>query len=785
MDNQEQNESWLEKNKTVFIVLGSFLILAIVVILVFLAMRFANESKTKTPPPIPAATSTAPVTPVASSTATLPSIGEAGQTGAATGTAASEQLAEKASFGDFYRPTSSLIVLAPANLTLPFNAKTEAANYYDVDRKMSLDAGLDSLNNNGFAVLDNPFSAEADGFFQMYAALDAKQVPTLITGDFLVYYYQNVLKLAYREVESTVFYDNLWAADQRLYQLAKQRYENNLNQKGTINEVALEASRLETAYFATALSLLAPMDDQISAASGLSGSTNFSSSEASQYSLQLPAYLTDDVGAELKLIRAANAAVKSPVLLYQRDYQTFAVPANYQSNARLHNFYLASRWLNSVFPLYYRDANCLNCLLDKDDWRINVSTAFLISSDLAADQNLQNRWAKIYKIQSFFSGLRGDLNYLNYERVFNDAFSGKSDITQILQGAPADNDANLALLQNKLAAIDFSALEGGLNKTATATKPLLGFKMLTGSFWPDDYIFSQLNYPATGLFSGSDKTAQTTATACPVPGKVGYYRCVGSARDVLNLIYPLSGSADDYFTANANYTGYAEQSQSLRKLLANFNVNAWHANSYWSTMDISSKFLRARELTKVAVMNSAAWQNRNKDLALAAWANDELTADTFAPYKSRDATRLNQTGTGNLTPLYQYIEPDLTLSRELIFNTRMIIQMLSLLGVSDGENTVLTDLKTMEKNLSGAEAIIGKELQNQELNEEDYAFINDFAHAFSVASGGSKSFSLTSISGASRIRENLSGVKLLVYSFARGDKKFLAVGPIFNFREEK
>jgi hypothetical protein len=509
MENQEQQDSWLEQNKVVFMFLGFFLILAIVIIFVFLAIRMSHQPKVVVENPvIPIATSTAPAEITATSTPYLPSIGEAEKGTNATGTALSEQLAEKASFGSFYHSTSSKIVLNPANLTLPLNVKTEVANYYDVDRKISLDAGLSSLNSNGFSVLANPFSSEANNFFSMYSSLNSRQVPTLITSDFLIYYYQNVLKLAYKDVESTVFYNNLWTANLRLYQIAKQRYEDNVNQKGAVNDVALEASRLEVAYFATALSLLAPVDSQVSAANGLSGSTNFSTADASQYSLQLPAYLQDDVGREVQLIRSANISAKSPVLLYQRDYHSFIVPDAYKSNARLNNFFLASRWLNSVFPLYYKGADCPTCLLDKDDWRINFSAAFLISSDLSSDQNLQNGWAKIYKLQSFFSGLRGDLNYLSYKQVFADSFVGMTDITKILQGVPSDNDVNLSLLQSKLAAINFPALEGGLSKTSTTTQPILGFKMLTDSYWPDNYIFSQLSYPAVGQFLGKDEEGQ-------------------------------------------------------------------------------------------------------------------------------------------------------------------------------------------------------------------------------------------------------------------------------------
>jgi hypothetical protein len=91
----------------------------------------------------------------------------------------------------------------------------------------------------------------------------------------------------------------------------------------------------------------------------------------------------------------------------------------------------------------------------------------------------------------------------------------------------------------------------------------------------------------------------------------------------------------------------------------------------------------------------------------------------------------------------------------------------------------------MEKNLTDAETIIAKELQNKELSDDDYSFIKDFTHVFSVSHEGDKSFNLPAISGGKLLTENLTGVKLMVYSFGRGGQKFFAVGPVFNYREEK
>jgi hypothetical protein len=779
MDIQEE-ESWLEKNKTVLIFLGVFLILAIVIILIFLVIHFINQPKNNTPPAnIPQATSTVE-TPVS----TLPAVDGTNTNATTSNGTVTELAAEKINFGDYYLPTKEEFKVKAANLVLPLNVKTDVANYYDVNRKINLDAGLNSLNNNGFAVLDNPFQSDADNFYNTYDSLDSKGVPTLITGDFLIYYYQNILKAAYKNIESSVFYDNLWEVSKSLYQAANKRYEVNLAQKGIANDVALEGSRLEAAYFATALSLLAPTEDQLSNKGGLSATAQFNPTDAEQFSFQLPAYLTNDVGAELKLIRAAKETVKSPVLLYNRDYRNFSVPEAYKNNARLHNFYLASRWLNSVFPLNYKDKSCPDCLLDQDDWRINMFAAFIISGDLSADQELKNRWAKIYKIQSFFSGLQGDLSYLDYQNVLSDNFKGKK-IDEVLSGTQEEIDKNLASLKNGLLKINFAPIEGGFDKTATATKPVLGLKMLVDSYSPDNYIFGQLDYPNVGTFSGNKESGEQTALSCQLPDSKILYRCAAFANDIINLIYPLDRKVNNNFANNILYANYDAQAEKLHQQLANFSVNSWHNNNYWTTLDVAKKFLTAPAEEKPALMNSALWQKKDLNTAIAFWANGELPADIFAPHEDQAvANRLNQTSEESPYSAYKYIEPNLALSRELVYNASMIYEVLNLLGSSDGQNTVLNDLKSLQKNLASVESIIKKELQAEDLSAEDYTFINNFTRQFSVKEVGDKILILPSPHGI-KITENLTGVKYLFLVRQNGDKKLLVAGPIFNYREEK
>ena len=323
--------------------------------------------------------------------------------------------AEILSFADFYEVKKDEFEIKPALIDLPTNVKTEVSNYHDISRKINLDDYINDLNNFGFAVLNNPFGEEANNFFEMYIALSEKDIPVLVTSDFLLYYTQNIFSQAFKSIEADVFHKNVWDINKQLFEVADSRYRERLKSVGLANDPILEGQRLEAAYFAVALELLKPRPEQISTEANFD-ETKFSTAESASFDFILPYYLEDDVGKEVDYILNARQQTKSPALLYQRDYRMFEIPGEYNSNAKLHNFYLATRWMNSLFPLYYRDENCPDCLLDRDDWLINLITGCYIAEDFSGNQDLKNQWAKIYKIISFYSGLRHDLTYLHYDQ---------------------------------------------------------------------------------------------------------------------------------------------------------------------------------------------------------------------------------------------------------------------------------------------------------------------------------------------------------------------------------
>lgn len=664
------------------------------------------------------------------------------------------------------------------SLDLPINVKTDVANYHDISRKVNLELYIDEINNNGFAVINNQFPGQTDDFYSAYSFLSEKEIPIILTSDFLIYYFQNTLKEIFKEIEKDVFYKDLWDINKEFYKMADGKYRERQKRVGMVNDPILEGLRLEAAYFAVALELLKPKADQITPEVVKSDDTKFTSGEIVDFEFNLTDYLEEDVAREVDLITKGQNLTKSPVLLYERDYKEFIVPDEYKSYAKLNNYYLASKWLNSVFPLYYQDDDCAGCLLDKDDWLINMITACSIANDFSRAQELKNKWAKIYKVISFFKGLRRDLTYLHYQDSLVSLFGNDYKIEEIFSLDNPLRDDNLISLQDKIAEYNFPEIEGSIERNDDASMPNLGLRVLQESYWPNDYIFRQLTYPNVTEYSDDEKILKGRPSLISMCLKETLNnRCQGIGLDVVNLIYQLPES-NKYFQENTNYQNYNSQANLLRSQLNDFNLDSWHNNSYWVTLDIANVFLNSTSLARPNFSNSS-WQERNINTVLGSWVNLQLPADKLIGGWQEEGGSLAISTTGSD---YDYIEPDLVLINELIANTKMLSQMLISLNVV--KDYKFSKLNVLTEELTSIKNVIKKELTSEVVNFDDIEVINNLVKQFKVAEPGNKSINLNFKNSHRVIAESIDGIKLLIIVYRRDDIKIFAIGPIFNYQEQ-
>lgn len=684
---------------------------------------------------------------------------------------------EYLSFADFYIAPDNEIKSNIIDYELPLNVKIDVVNYYDVSRKLSLDAGLNNLNEYGFTTIPNPWAKEARDFYAIYSELEEKQVPVLVTSDFILYYYQSILKKAFKDIEENVFYDNLWDINKQMYSVAKARYESRLAKIGDINDSILEGARLETVFFAVALELLKPQPDQIIEAGALDNNSKFIAAEAERFSFLVPTYLKDDVEAELKLIRSDKKLItKSPVLLYERDYSDFKVPYDYRSNAKLYNFYLTTRWLNSVWPLNYRSQDCPECLLDKEDWRINLIAASFISRDFSDLPGVKNKWARIYKIISYFKGLREDLNYVFYRDTMADIFGSDYNIEELFSDQNGEALANLEKLRSKLLSYDFPAVRGALVKDDPDAQAKIGFKMLVESYWPNDYIFSRLISPAVGNYLG-EKVPEDSLVSCSKTAA----RCNGIALDVINLLWPISDN--EYFEKNTNYANYTSAINKLQQEIQSDNV--WHTADYWTNLQAIKAYLSMDRKNLPLFYKSSAWRNQSLDTAVGAWINLQLPMEKFTINQLGGSNNFN--GFSNWSE-NSYVDPNLDLINELIANNIMILKMLNALQLNIEIPSATQEIQSASNNFNILKKIIIKELTNEKLTAADNEAILDFTKQLTVepAPDNDKRITIKPPTQKNSLREDLSRLKLMVLVHQTADdSRAFSVGPIWDYQESR
>lgn len=685
--------------------------------------------------------------------------------------------AENLTFGSFYTEITDTAKINITGVKLPLNIKSQVSNYYDTARKINLDPVVSNLNQNGFGVIDNPFAKSSNNFFAIYYELNQRAIPSVVTSDFLIYYYQNSLKQIYKEIESSFFYDSVWRVTNDLYNTANGRYQERRQKLGVASDSLLEAQRLEAAYFAAGLTLLRPEKDQINSTEDINDSKKFKPSEAARFDFSVPGYLADDLDQEIKLIKAAQQTVKSPLLLYERNYKDFIIPDEYNTSAKLHNFYLASRWYSSLFPLYFKDKDCPNCLLDKEDWVINQSAAHLIASDLSNSQSLKNEWAKIYKVTSFFSGLRSELTYLHYQNVRSALFK-EAKLDEVLGVGSFDR---LIKLRDDLAKIEFKSAEGAYSRQLATDKPLLGMRLLQTAYWPSKSFYNQLTNDSVGnhkqpLDSGGRQASYLTG--CQDKGNL--YRCRGLGFDILNLVLNRLPKSK-FILDNINYEKYTSQVDSVRKQLSSFNKIDWHNNNFWVTLSIAGAYMNEK-LTILPYSSTEQWFERKLSTALASLTNLILPADTWQTARERSKSGLEISG--GLGAL-NYVEPNIKLADELVANTKMLFNALTSLGVvKDNDVRFLELLNKMETSRS----IMHKELAKESVSTEDYQFIGDFISEFKLDNSGNKTATVDFYDSKTKrllgLKQTIDSPKVILLIYEKDGKKILVAGPVFNYKEQ-
>jgi hypothetical protein len=562
-----------------------------------------------------------------------------------------------------------------------------------------------------------------------------------------------------RRIEEKEFYNTIWEIDYELLQRSIEDYETSTGE-------TKEAARRNMAYFAVALSLLEPDAEQIAVDEEealFSGEGKFSPEEAGEYTFEIPDAVKEEVETELALIKGHEGFALSPIFSYQEDYSQYVPRGHYTYSEQLKNYFKAFMWHGRMSMLLKGD---LIESADPDrDARIQTLSASLIASHLENKAQLMESWERIYSVTAFYVGFSDDLGPYEYIEALNSVMGGNGTI----------EDLDVEALKTELATYRSPEIYGGtgdveinvadpkeLYRVLEDTK---GFRFMGQRFIPDSYMFQNLVYPAV-----NDRF---------MPKSLDVMALLGSKRAYEHL----------EAQGDTSKPGYIERYGKLETEFNAFNDSDWTRTLYWSQLYALQPLMKDYGTGYPTFMQTEAWQDKQLTTSMASWA--ELRHDTILYAKQSYAARSSIPPGPETKRVVGYVEPVPEFYNRLLALTRMTNSGLGEMDVLDTYSTIR--LENLEQVLERLVKISEKELQNEELSEEDYDFIESFGEELEdVIDGVEKEYQKTTIvadvhtdpDSGNVLEEGVGYVDMIVVAYKLPDGRIImGAGPVMTYYE--
>jgi hypothetical protein len=416
--------------------------------------------------------------------------------------------------------------------------------------------------------------------------------------------------------------------------------------------------------------------------------------------------------------------------------------------------------------------------------------ASLIASRFAESEELRDKWDRIYSVTAFYVGLSDDLGPYEYIEAMNNAFAGTFDPDEL-------TDERMDALKIELAKFQPPKIYGGTglctleppfsveqaDECLEATK---GMRLMGQRFIPDSYMMSRIVFPHSGGFTGSG--TPFTLVVNDAGGVRGFPRGL----DIMALLG--SNRAEEILSelGDSNYSGYQKAYSNLEKEFSNLSTEDWNKNLYWSWLYSLKPLLKEYGDGYPTFMQTEAWQDKELSTALASWS--QLRHDTILYAKQSYTMRATSAPIiPPDKPVVGYVEPVPEFYNRLLALTRMTNKGLSEMEVLDeASKSRLLNLETVLERLV---KISEKELENEELTQEDYDFIKNFGDELNavISEVDDKAKKTTIIADVHTdtntgqvLEEGTGYVKFIVVAYKVPDgRTLIGAGPVLSYYEFK
>ena len=392
--------------------------------------------------------------------------------------------------------------------------------------------------------------------------------------------------------------------------------------------------------------------------------------------------VADMVRYELDHIDQAKGIDESQVTGIFEDYSQYKPRGYYEGDAGLEAYFKAMMWYGRMhFKQEEED-------LDR--------SALLITKALEEDTQAYELWESVYAITSFFAGASDDLGICEYAPIMREVYG---------EGAKTED-----FIGKEQAFLEFHEKTAGLAAPSINSIPIWdgednvipGFRFMGQRFTIDASIMQKLIYSDVKGNSAGDK--RMLPDVLDVPAALGSDAALGILKE--------SGAAD--------YQGYLENMEKLRKSFSEANDTLWSASLYAGWLNTLRPLLTVKGEGYPMFMQNEEWTKKN--LECFAGSFTELKHDTVL-YSKQVIAEMGG-GMDEEPDDRGYVEPEPLVYKRfaaLADETAQGLKRYGMLSEADEEN-----LYRLSELAGRLQTISNKELEDKILTDEEYELIKGY-----------------------------------------------------------
>jgi hypothetical protein len=606
-------------------------------------------------------------------------------------------------FARYYKPVAVTARPKIPAYKLPLDP-AKVVNFEAVAGKLGLARGEASLKENGFTVLPGQ---SGEDIVEPYKHLKEQEIPVFVTADTLLHLYHVQFDETLKDIEEREFYKDVVSLTETLLtRLDRMKLPAE-------DEDFRAAHKKALTYFAIGLKALKPE-------AGLPK--------------QVEQRGVDEV---LEKMKEHKGFWKSPLFCYAEDFSQYVPRGHYTRSETLKKYFVGMMWFGRMTFLIkgdksYGPTTASKALVSVPESNQQTLAAALITklldqAELADGRKARDVWERIYAVTSFYVGLADDLGMHEYRAALAKVCGASLDLAVLADGK------KLLAFKAELAKLNPPAIYSGTGAQSAASDASptalvealdksMGFRLMGQRFVPDSYMMGKLVWPTVGAPTREGMFTCVPAEGGPIrgfPRGLDVMAVLGSkrAREILTEL------GDDAYSNQPRNLSYDQALAKLVEEYGKLSDQDWNRNLYWSWLHALKPLLAEFGPGYPTFMTTKAYRTKALNTALASWA--QLRHDTIL-YAKQSYTMGKDSVSHSLPPrpVQGYVEPVPEFYARLLALARMTNRGLSEMNVLDAAAKDRFD--ALEKLLERLLAIAEKELANEELKENDYAFIRNF-----------------------------------------------------------